>query len=262
MSINENNSIDLMGIPKNTGSCLTLDNAAGYNNGIYLLNNICNTLYSNTDLNANARNINMGDIRSKMNETGTSAIESYSYSDIQYGTLGKIAEGYYYPVLNEYENGSGINKDEIEQDIIRQNGIDSSNDGTQLNEIKIPLESNDEGIAYKKIESGSHLAIKQNYFSIENKEEYYDDKNFYDLISERSGDYWIATRTQYCNSGRTGGFGMQVLKSDGAFGHSLLMKSSNTRNWEETGYYLRPIVTLDSSIKIVRQRNGTYIPQK
>ncbi len=256
MNINEDNSIELIGIPNGEITKLGLNGVRGYNNGIYLLNDICNTLYKNTDLNAEARNINMTDIELKFSDKAKSEIASYSYSEIQYGSIGRIEKGYIYPALFEYENGSGIDTEKIKED-----GIDHNNDGTKLAEITIPLRSNEEGVAYKKINLG--LYVKQNYFNIQTNEEYYKDINFYNLLVDENVDFWIATRTQYANSGRTGGFGIQCFfKNDKEFKHGLLVVGDQDTGDVDTNYCLCPIVTLNSDIKIVAQEDGSYILKK
>ena len=73
--INENGTIEIIGVPNENNTEIYLNGAEGYNNGVYLLNDICNKLYSNNKLGATASSINVEDIEEKMNQEGKKAIE-------------------------------------------------------------------------------------------------------------------------------------------------------------------------------------------
>ena len=70
-------SIDLI-CDEQTSAMLYLKGARGYNNGVYLLNDYCKTMYSNETIGAVARSLNIEDIEDKMiTINGKKAYESY-----------------------------------------------------------------------------------------------------------------------------------------------------------------------------------------
>ena len=80
LNIHENGTVDLIGDISSSDQGIYLRGARGYNNGVYLLNDICKELYSNSSLGVTARSINMEDIESQMNETGIAARYTYTYN--------------------------------------------------------------------------------------------------------------------------------------------------------------------------------------
>ena len=62
LNINDDGTIDLIS-DETTSTTITFKGALGYNNEVYLLNDFCNTLYSNSKYDAPARSLNIEDIR-------------------------------------------------------------------------------------------------------------------------------------------------------------------------------------------------------
>ena len=60
LRINEDGSMDIIGTP--TTDEVYFMTAKGYNNGVYLMNDICKTLYSNSAHNITARSVNQDDM--------------------------------------------------------------------------------------------------------------------------------------------------------------------------------------------------------
>lgn len=89
--------------------------ALGYNNGVYLLNNICKERYSNSSFNAIARSINENDIISQMTEEG---LQSLINSTENYGTT-TVCATHFYPKIYSQEQYSGVN-------------VSGISDGTQI----------------------------------------------------------------------------------------------------------------------------------
>ena len=80
LNIHANGTVDLIGDVSSSDQGIYFSGALGYNNGVYLLNDICKELYSNSSLGVTARSINMEDIESQMNETGIAARYTYTYN--------------------------------------------------------------------------------------------------------------------------------------------------------------------------------------
>ena len=74
LSKNNDGTIDLVSA---TTSTVYLENAVGYNNGVFVLNDISKHLYSNKNLGATARNMTIEDIEKHMTEEGINYVHSY-----------------------------------------------------------------------------------------------------------------------------------------------------------------------------------------
>lgn len=90
-SINDDGTIDIIsekGLTINENDELFLNGSLGYNNGVYLLNDICNSIYSNS-YTLSARNLNIDDIEKHLlNSKIKNNIYTYEYT-----------ENTYYPVV-------------------------------------------------------------------------------------------------------------------------------------------------------------------
>lgn len=107
----ENEKVDLISETA-TDNTVYFQGALGYNNGVYLLNDICKKLYSNSTLGITARSINLADTEKNLTETGIAARKAYKVSDskIQYGGTKTYTGSYsYYPNLYANQLGAGIN---------------------------------------------------------------------------------------------------------------------------------------------------------
>ena len=80
-----------------TSSTVKFYGALGYHNGPYIMNKICEELYSNSTLNVKARNINLLDMEKHLTAPGITARNGYSNA-VQYGTTKTYTDSYsYYP---------------------------------------------------------------------------------------------------------------------------------------------------------------------
>lgn len=181
MSVNNDGTIDLISnIP--TSQLIYFNGAIGYNNGVYILNDICKKQYSNENLGTVGRSVKIEDVLPKMNNEGKNAIQQWG--TIKYGNTKQYYNAYY-PNLYAQENGSGINTNVVKTDGIEQSDNYYSNATsetcTQVNT----------------------LTITQNYYNFDISElnNYFDDANFFKLILEASigHGYWLASRYQYCD---------------------------------------------------------------
>ncbi len=116
---------------------LALSGAMGYNNGVYLLNDICKTLYSNNALGAVGRSITIEDITSKI---PADTIKSAGYEAIADTYKTYTGANSYYPELYANENGSGIGNavQYINHESLKEN---ATNEGANdLNNINVETE--------------------------------------------------------------------------------------------------------------------------
>lgn len=134
-SILNNNTVELIAcdtdITKNRSN-IGFCGEQGYNNAVYLLNDICNSLYSNEQKQAVARSINIEDVQNKIDVSKWNYQEYINEEDIEnpisYGQtkhiesviyeLNEQEEGVYYPVIFAQEKTT---KNKIDDIVIKGN---------------------------------------------------------------------------------------------------------------------------------------------
>lgn len=267
LNINEENgTIDLISETV-TNQSFYLRGALGYNNGVYLLNDICKTLYSNPNINIHARSLNIEDIENQMNTTGKNVKSTYINveSNLQYGqtkTYGQIGSetenNTYYPNLYAKENTSGINSTTTKQD-----GINNSENGyTEPTSDTSTL--------------ADTLTVTQTfyYFKETPASSCFDNSTLYDMIFNSSTQCFLASRFTSCFD-LYASFGLFRI-ADGNLSAAYIFSSGNTDTGNNTNYSgrLRPVVTVnidqvlpctgttadgtDSSIQHMHQIKGIY----
>ncbi len=98
-----------------TSKIITLKGARGYNNGVFLLNEMCNELYRNDTIGATARSLNIEDIQERM-KTGADGKKEYekygSGTNYEYGKVKEYADNRKYPLQWQHDKGiEGKNED-------------------------------------------------------------------------------------------------------------------------------------------------------
>ena len=253
MSINADGTVEI--ISDNTydsGTWIYLRGATGYNNGVYILNDIAEKQYSNRSLNATARSINLEDIEKRMNSTGIAARDAYtnSSSGVQYGGTKLYKGSYsYYPNIYAEENGSGINTEEV-----KTNGIGVSAEGSSNFEVP-----STETPAYRQV-SENGLTVTQNYYYMTKSEmsDYFDDTNFYQLIFDTNTYYWLASRFANCRS-TYASFGLRYVYWSDLDGSNLF----NSNAYAYDGYGgLRAVVSLGSGVEFTEGDGSEGNPYK
>ena len=78
-NINDDGTVELIS-EKATENLAYFRDVIGYNNYVFLLNDICKKQYSNTELGVEARSINLLDIENKLSEKGIEERNSYKNS--------------------------------------------------------------------------------------------------------------------------------------------------------------------------------------
>ena len=116
LNINDNGTLDIISNePINLSNQLIFKGSNGYNNIIYLLNNISSSLYS-SNYSINIRNLNLDDIEKYTNNK----IVNYN------GNVKTYNENIYIPSLYEQEKNSIINNIHVLNEIEKINKIDSN----------------------------------------------------------------------------------------------------------------------------------------
>ena len=91
LELDDNGNITkLLGVSGSNQKMIYFKGTIGYNNWVYLLNDICAKRYSSANLNASARSLTIEDIEAQMNDKGILAKNNYISGTVQYGTTRKF----------------------------------------------------------------------------------------------------------------------------------------------------------------------------
>ena len=232
MSINEDGTLDLISSTPTTAT-VGLGSALGYNNGVYLLNDICEKLYSNSSLGVKARSIKLEDIEEKMTAEGLEYARS-GYDSGQRVAWGKIYTPNYgrYPNLYARENGSGIGTTNVKKDGI---GRSESYYTTPTKETTSEAGTN-------------RLTVTQTNYESQMNSSNYENESFFYLI-HNCGTFWVASR---CVGTYTYDvwFGMMIVINS-LLGGTSLIRSEAYYEHGRWNHSIRPVVNLSSNIKLI-----------
>ena len=210
MEVDESGNItELLGIGSKD---VYLYGATGYNNGVYLLNDICKSRYGNASLGATARSLNIEDIESRMNSTGIAAKNAYKSGRTQYGTTRKyIGSNAKYPALYEQEKYAGVHRDaqgnlvEVSDVADGTQVITGSVDTTAQSKMNPNGKTQSEDVYTAITQDTSKtdattLTCTQTLWEGSQSSSYYDDANFYNMIFGTGTDFGLASRYVDCDS--------------------------------------------------------------
>lgn len=215
-----------------TKATITFKGARGYNNCVYLLNDICKKLYSNSNYGAVARSENIEDIESKMD------LNVWDYHDYIVGGV-KYGDSIAY-------KGDYVPKRYLED--VKTGGVSSKQDKL------IPYETEEEAYITKtenfKAFQGfwAQKDMSDKYLNADTRKENEIETMYNVLLTPQGGScFHLATRGSYCNQGYAY-IALQMnfvdngkVRSglDTLFQSHVLTKSSST-----TARAIRPIVRL------------------
>ena len=265
MEVDKNGNITkLLGIGAKT---VSFQGSTGYNNGVYLLNDICKSRYGNTSLGATARSLNIEDIESRMNATGIAARNAYKAGTVQYGTTRKYTgSDTRYPAIYEQEKYAGVHRD-AQGNLVEVSDVA---DGTQVITGSVDTAAqgkmNQNGKTQSedvytaattdtsKTDATSLTCTQTGYFFYNTPSSYFDDTNFHSMIFGTGTVFWLASRFVSCNSGRSDAyFCLRCVRVSDLGGYGLF-----TSNGISGSSYIRlaPVVSLGSGVQI-KSGSGT-----
>ena len=272
MEVDENGNVTkLFGVPSRSQSTVYFKGSTGYNNGVYLLNDICKTRYGNAILGTTARSLNIEDIELRMSATGIvkrNENKGYYNNSIQYGTTKTFTgSNIQYPSIYAHEKYSGTN-------------ISNVSNGTQIIAGNIDIIAQDKmnpngkigsDNIYKTLSTTSEttqlasnvLTCTQTYYYWGNtSNSYFNDIDFYNMIFGTDTNFWIASRYTGCLSGDSYVY-WDIRNVDGnALGGLNFFASDGSRSYDNP---LTPVVYISSGIQI-KSGSGTinepYILEK
>lgn len=220
LRIYDDGSMDLIGEP--TNGVVYFYGALGYNNGVYLLNDICKNLYSRNGI--TARSVNLEDLEKWLTDEGKTARDTYSNETAKYGETQIYTGPYTYKpdIYGKTENNS---------------------DGY----YDLPTEK-----TYDEDETNNTLSLTQTYYEIPIDTTNYGEG---EKVIKNNNQYWLASRYVYLRSHTE----YYYPTPEGVFGLHSISSIMNTDNlfytytyWSYGSRYnsIRPVVTIDSDIKI------------
>ena len=257
MEVDENGNITkLLGIG---AKAVYLYGATGYNNGVYLLNDICKSRYGNASLGATARSLTIEDIESRMNATGIAARNGYKSGTTQYGTTRKYTgSNAQYPAIYVQEKYSGVDVSDVTDGT---QVITGSVDATAQAKMNPSGKSGSDdiyttlpGTSETTGPSKTNLTCTQTYYKMISPSSYFDDSNFYNMIFGTGTYFWLASRCVYCNSNYSYAyFGLRGVNRSSLYGYGLFSSDGSSYNDYN---HLVPVVSLSSGIQ-VKSGSGT-----
>lgn len=246
LKIYNDGSIDLIG--NSTNQEIFFQGAEGYNNGVYVLNDICKELYSRGDLKARSicwedfeANIS-GQGKKEKNEHIAYVVNSLttgtyiSNVDTQNNAITYIKDVSYYLNLYGQENGSGIDTNVIKKDGMKESETLKDIDGNPTYDVNKGIN------AYKHAENNG-LTVSYTYYGLATNEENYGKAA--EVLKENYW-YWVASRCVGVNM-YNAQFGLRYATEDALYSSYLFISDTSV---QEGNNRLRPIIHLGSKTKI------------
>ena len=241
----ENDTVDIISTNP-TSSTVYFKNILGYNNGPYLMNEICKAQYSNKTLGVNARSINLLDMEKHLTSPGITARNAYQYdsSTAKYGTTKTYPSNTKYPSLYANQKGAGPNVSSI-----TPSDITKGNDPYEESKPIVP-KGTTEPTNDSTYGTGRPLTVTQTYYNISINDTNYGTAS---TVLANGTPFWVAARYVGTYSDDAD-FGLRNAYTS-TFGFYMFDSYGNTN-----GYYyaLRPVVSLPSSLLTGEQTNGAW----
>ena len=234
-----NGTVDLIS-GNSTGTNVYFGGILGYNNGPYLMNEICKAQYSNKKLGVNARSINLLDMEKHLTAKGIAARNAYKNSsdDAQYGTTKTYTRITEYPSLYAGQKGAGVDVAEANASTIAQPDKTKGNDPYEESKpiaTTEPTTDNTSGTGNPLTVTQTRYYISINRTNYGSAERVLSDLNY----------FWVASRGVAPYSSIVY-FELRTART--YIGGQVMFYSSGDPSNGDTGYRLRPVVSLPSSI--------------
>ena len=244
----ENNTVDIISTNP-TSSTVNFYNILGYNNGPYLMNEICKAQYSNKTLGVEARSINLLDMEKHLTPTGITNRNAYTIA-AKYGTTKTYTSNTKYPSLYANQKGAGPNITEAEASTkITQPDTTKGNDPYEESKPIVPKGTTGPTTS-SAYGTGSPLTVTQTFYYIP-----INDTNYGTAYSTLANStyFWVAARFVVTDSSDAG-FGLRYAYTNTA-GCYMFYSDGDMRG---LNCALRPVVSLPSSLLTGEQTNGGW----
>ena len=237
-----NGTVDLVS-ENPTGTSVYFSGILGYNNGPYLMNEICKAQYSNKSLGVNARSINLLDMEKHLTAAGIAARKAYS-SNVKYGATKTYTSNTKYPSLYANQKGAGPNVSSISQP-----DTTKGNDPYEESKPIVP-KGTTEPTNDSTYGTGSPLTVTQTYYYIPINDTNYGTAS---SILANGTPFWVAARYVGTDSSFAR-FGLRYADT-GTGGYLMFHSDGDAYGFN---YALRPVVSLPSSLLTGEQTNGAW----
>lgn len=224
LNINEDGTVDLISSQPTSRGIYFLG-ATGYNNGVYLLNDMCNKLYSNPEKGAIARSLNIEDIQDKLKSEST--YKGYeSKTGTRWGSTFTYETPKYYPA--QWQGDNGVEKESESRNLIPANEELSDIESKTVTQTLWDQTADIMQTAFK--EATTDLAEADN-------------KIYYSLLCNGGNDlYWLASRFVHTSSSSYVVFGLRGVREGRVGGPYLFYTSGYLPNVESRS--VRPVVNI------------------
>ena len=240
----ENDTVDIISTNP-TSSTVTFANILGYNNGPYLMNEICKAQYSNKTLGVEARSINLLDMEKHLTAAGITNRNAYT-NEVKYGTTNTYTSNTKYPSLYANQKGAGPNITAANASTISQPDITKGNDPYEESKpiaTTEPTTDNTSG-------TGSPLTVTQTFYYIPINDTNYGTAS---TVLANGTPFWVAARYVGTSSDNAI-FGLRYAYTN-TNGYDMVHSDGYTGGHR---YALRPVVSLPSSLLTGEQTNGAW----
>ena len=233
---------------------LKLSGADGYNNAVYLINEMCETLYSGNQ--GTTRSLKIEDLEDNyFSEEAIRARDDYNVSATKYGNT-RYYKNVIYPNILSEEAKMGVGTKIIDgKNQIRNGGLGLSEQN------KIYTNSSSTSIF---LDENKGITVRQTLYRIFGDNIYYKNNRIKSILlqvpmqNRENGikTYWLASRCIYTYSGSCM-FDISSWKSSGSEGAAMFRSNGEISNSSKA---VRPIITLNSGAKAKYDSayNSTY----
>ena len=239
-----NGTVDLVSAAP-TSNTVWFKGILGYNNGPYVMDKICEELYSNNRRGIKARSIDLIDMEKHLTAAGIAARNAYTYN-VKYGTTKTYTSNTKYPSLYAGQKGAGVNVAEANASTIVQPDISKGNDPYKESEPIATTEATTDNTSG----TGNPLTVTQTYYNISISEANYGDAA---SVLSNSNYFLVASRCVGAGSDYAG-FGLRIAGTN-TDGNGIFCSNGSADGYN---YRLRPVVSLPSSLLTGEQTNGAW----
>lgn len=233
-----------------TKGTVYLGQAQGYNNGVKLLNDACNSLYGNAAKGIKARSLNIEDIEKYMTEEAVKSAHEYNNA-AKYGEQVSSAYTYSkrYPIMYAKENLSVIN------------GGSKKEDGIGMSEQTELVEKTENEATDGEITTATSIQPYQTYWYKDNRfmqtafKTATNGTKYYDLIIPKGSStrYWLASRCVNTNSSYYCDF---IVRGVGRGDVGAIAMYDSNVGASDSSRALFPAVSLSSDLISGNETNG------
>ena len=230
-----NGTVDLVSATP-TSNTVGFGGILGYNNGPYIMDKICEALYSNNSRGIKARSIDLLDMEKHLTSDGITA-RNGSSSAVKYGKTKTYASDTRYPSLYAGQKGAGVNVAETEVET-KMEKIDITKGNDPYEESKAIAET--EPTKDSTFGIGNPLTVTSTYYGISINGTNY---GIAGDVMKSDNYFWVAARFVYADSSYAR-FGLR--HADTGVGGYGMFYSYVSPFYGDCA--LRPVVSLPSSI--------------